>query len=395
MNKSPLLSILIPTRNRAKYLKFAIQSALNIPEDNIEILVSENHSVDNSFEILSQFTDPRLTIFRPPSPLPMHENWEFLLSKSSGDWIYFLGDDDAIMPHVVTYLSRIVQKYPQLEALVTPRAYYFWDGVQSIYGSKCLSINFSSKEVWMDSKKMLYKCLNGKEDYIRLPQLYSGGFQRRILINRIKHSQSGVYFKSTIPDAYSALAAVLHTFRYLETGVPLAWVGSSPSKESNKSHIHIIKERLADFKGMHTDDNLTYNFSLGDFRDITFNLCFYEAYLSAFPNTNYSLMSQSKLEEVFYDFCYKKGKYSNSTKLLSEKIGFNVPNLFSLKYNYFMLKRIAYNISKKILNAYHLYQNKEFFFETNDHTLFPNILAFDATLTEMLQSFEKKRVDRE
>jgi hypothetical protein len=106
-------------------------------------------------------------------------------------------------------------------------------------------------------------------------------------------------------------------------------------------------------------------------------------------------MSQSKLEEVFYDFCYKKGKYSNSTKLLSEKIGFNVPNLFSLKYNYFMLKRIAYNISKKILNAYHLYQNKEFFFETNDHTLFPNILAFDATLTEMLQSFEKKRVDRE
>lgn len=271
------LSILIPTRNRSRYLAYAVQSALNIPSQDIEILVSENHSSDDSGVVLSKFSDNRLKIYAPDKPLAMHENWEYLLSMAQGEWVYFLGDDDAIMPHAADYLKKVVSRHPRVEAIVSPRAYYFWDGVENDFGGEQLSVSFSNKEIWRDSKKMLRKCIDGELEYLDLPQIYSGGFQRATLINRIKRAQGGIYFKSVTPDAYSALVAVLHTFRYLEIGVPLAWVGTSPSMQSkNKGDMRHaqLKDRDKDFKGMHSDEVLRLNFALGEFEDITFTFVF-------------------------------------------------------------------------------------------------------------------------
>jgi len=390
----PFLSVLIPTRNRGKYVGYAVQSAINIPSDDIEIVVSENHSQDNSREVLSRFSDPRLRVMSPESPLPMHENWEFLLSESSGEWIYFLGDDDAMMAHSVECLKKVVARHPRVEAIVSPRAYYFWDGVQDQYGDTCLSVNFSPKEKWMDSKKMLSRCISGNVDYLSLPQCYSGGFQRRTLVNRIKRAQSGTYFKSVTPDAYSALAAVLYTFRYLQIGVPLAWVGSSPHRFSKTtSGAAVEKDRNADFIGMHSDDGLILSYPLGEFKNITFTLCFYEACLSALPNTEYSLMSQKMLKRIFFDFCYKHGRNSEAVEIHSQEIGFLRPGFLSVDYFLFCVKKkISHFLERGARCAETLYyrfskQGKISKFKSIDHSQFSNILAFDNSLEEMYKDF--------
>ena len=169
----PLLSILIPTRNRAALLPYAIQSALAIDSDAIEIIVSENHGSDDGYAVCQSFSDPRLRVLRPETPVPMHENFEFLLKQSRGQWVTFLGDDDAIMPHAADHLTYLSQKYPQAEAIHSPRAYYFWDGLQEQYGQQCVRFDFSSQEQWCDSKKKLKQTLSGKLDYIYLPQMYA------------------------------------------------------------------------------------------------------------------------------------------------------------------------------------------------------------------------------
>ncbi|MEM9827153.1 MAG: glycosyltransferase family A protein [Planctomycetota bacterium] len=322
----PILSVLIPTRNRAGYVRHAIQSALNIPSERVEVLVSENHGSDNGYEVCQSIQDSRLRVYRPDRPLPMHENWEFLLNHASGEWVTFIGDDDAIMPHAADHLQYISDAYPQAEALVSPRALYFWEGCQEEYGNACMSVRFTDIERWHDSKADLQSALDQKINYIDLPQLYSGGFQRRSLIQRVMRSQNGVYFKSVTPDAYSALMACLHTYRFLEIGVPLSWVGTSPHN-ALKTEKASAKDRFQDFFGFHSDDVLTTHHALGDMRDATFGMFFYESYLSAFPLTSYKELSMQRMRSVFESAAVelrKRGK-DEVVRAMSKRFGFAIP----------------------------------------------------------------------
>ena len=290
----PLLSILIPTRNRSYYLRNAIQSALNIKNTDIEILVSENYGSDDALALARSFSDERLKVFQPDHPLPMHENYEFLLSKSSGNWVTFIGDDDGIMPHAVDYLLSVQERFPEIEAICSERAYFFWP---SAYGkdaeSSCI-FTLTNRERIKDSKNGLKKCLKGNINYFTLPQIYSGGFQRRSLINRIKYHQSGIYFRSVIPDAYSAAVSLLFTYRYLETGVPLTWVGTSPriAQDSKQATKNIQDDLFGMHKQEHTINAALVSDEVKSFWPLT--LYFYESYLSAlYPSAMQSLSFRS------------------------------------------------------------------------------------------------------
>ena len=55
----PLVSICIPTYNRANIIKKAIDSALSQTYKNIEVIVVDNASTDNTDEIVASYSDPR------------------------------------------------------------------------------------------------------------------------------------------------------------------------------------------------------------------------------------------------------------------------------------------------------------------------------------------------
>lgn len=386
----PLLSILIPTRNRAEYLKYAIRSALNVPCDNMEIIVSENHSQDYSWDVCLSYSDPRLHVYRPEKPLPMHENFEFLLKKSCGTWVTFIGDDDAVMPHCCEHLSYLTNTYPQSEAIVSPRAYYFWDGCQQQYRDVAVSFTFKTGEKWQDSKKQLERALRCEIDYIFLPQMYSGGFHRRSLINRVLRSQNGLYFKSVSPDAYSALMACVHTYRYLEIALPLTWVGSSPhtaiSSEKGQA-----KDRKADFFDFLDEQSLTLHEALGKLEEGTFSLYFFEAYISAFPVTSFSLLSQEQVEYVFLDAVRKfrmRGKEDAAIRLAKE-LGFELPDQHTSFKDIFysFLKRLKrFSLPRKStirdLSSQPIYQ-----YRSGSHDEHPDILSCDQLLSEAYDKF--------
>ena len=56
-----LFSVVIPTCNRANMLQRALESVLAQSYDNFEILVMDDGSTDNTAEVVSSFTDPRIT----------------------------------------------------------------------------------------------------------------------------------------------------------------------------------------------------------------------------------------------------------------------------------------------------------------------------------------------
>ena len=65
MNDTPLVSVLIPTYNRKKMLKRALDSVLQQTYKNIEIYVSDNASTDNTIELMYEYSnkDKRIIYF--------------------------------------------------------------------------------------------------------------------------------------------------------------------------------------------------------------------------------------------------------------------------------------------------------------------------------------------
>jgi len=93
----PLITIAIPTYNRAdKFLKDTLKCALNQTYQNIEILVSDNCSTDNTEELVRSFEDPRLTYYKQQENLGSYGNMNFLLKKAKGHYFHMYHDDDRI-----------------------------------------------------------------------------------------------------------------------------------------------------------------------------------------------------------------------------------------------------------------------------------------------------------
>lgn len=59
-----LFSILIPTRNRVEYLKYALDSALSQTFKDLEVVVSDNASEDNTRQLVESIGEPRIKYVR-------------------------------------------------------------------------------------------------------------------------------------------------------------------------------------------------------------------------------------------------------------------------------------------------------------------------------------------
>ncbi len=92
-----LVSIGIPTYNRANsYLKQALLSAVNQTYKNIEIIVSDNCSSDDTESVVKAFNDPRIRYYRQKENVGPLDNRNFCLKQSKGEYFVLLFDDDLI-----------------------------------------------------------------------------------------------------------------------------------------------------------------------------------------------------------------------------------------------------------------------------------------------------------
>jgi glycosyltransferase involved in cell wall biosynthesis len=112
----PKVSIGIPTYNRAKLLKRSIKSALNQNYKNIEVIVSDNASTDETKNICQYYLskDARFKLFNQSSNIGPTANFESVLEKSSGQYFMWLGDDDWIDE---TYVSSCLKHLMEDESI--------------------------------------------------------------------------------------------------------------------------------------------------------------------------------------------------------------------------------------------------------------------------------------
>ena len=116
--ENPLVTIAIPTFNRASWLGDCVRSALSQSYRNIEVLVSDNASTDDTQRVLSEFRDPRLRIVTQTRNIGLMPNWNACLTAAKGEHIVFLPDDDRMAPWMIESCVALVRREPRLATVV-------------------------------------------------------------------------------------------------------------------------------------------------------------------------------------------------------------------------------------------------------------------------------------
>jgi glycosyltransferase involved in cell wall biosynthesis len=100
MKDLPLVSVIIPVFNAEKYVKNAIQSALNQTYKRIELLVINDGSTDRSPDIIKAFNDPHINIITQQNKGGSAARNAGIL-RAKGDYIKFLDADDELLPEAI------------------------------------------------------------------------------------------------------------------------------------------------------------------------------------------------------------------------------------------------------------------------------------------------------
>ena len=103
MNGKPLISIAIPTYNRATFLQSLLNCAVPQAKElqgMVEICISNNGSKDNTREIVMSFKEKYPNLIRyseNKENLGFDKNMLKAIEMSNGDFVWLLGDDDMIV----------------------------------------------------------------------------------------------------------------------------------------------------------------------------------------------------------------------------------------------------------------------------------------------------------
>jgi glycosyltransferase involved in cell wall biosynthesis len=107
-SNNPLVSICLPTYNYAHYLPAAISSCLRQTYEEIELIIVDDASTDDSRRVIESFSDPRLRFSENPVRLGLAGNWNRSLSLVRGDIVKFIFADDYLREDAI---EEIVKAY--------------------------------------------------------------------------------------------------------------------------------------------------------------------------------------------------------------------------------------------------------------------------------------------
>jgi glycosyltransferase involved in cell wall biosynthesis len=108
---TPLFSILIVAYNSGAFINETINSCLSQNFDNFEIIISDDNSKDNTWEIISSFNDIKIKKFKQKTNLGEYSNRNFCSKQAKGKFIIFIDGEDLLYPNGLTFLSYFVEKF--------------------------------------------------------------------------------------------------------------------------------------------------------------------------------------------------------------------------------------------------------------------------------------------
>ena len=109
------VSIVLPTYNGSKYIRRSIESCLNQTFANLELLIVDDASSDDTGNIVSEYRDPRIRYFRHMQNRRVAEALNTGFQNATGDYLTWTSDDNYYADNAIEEMVRFLQTYPQVE----------------------------------------------------------------------------------------------------------------------------------------------------------------------------------------------------------------------------------------------------------------------------------------
>lgn len=117
--EKPLISVIIPTYNRARSVGNAIKSVINQSYKNLDIIIVDDASSDNTKDIIDAVDEPRLRYISHAKNAGGAAARNSGLDAALGEYVTFLDSDDTWLPNKLELQLASIQSHPHSEKVVS------------------------------------------------------------------------------------------------------------------------------------------------------------------------------------------------------------------------------------------------------------------------------------
>lgn len=229
----PHFTVIIPNKNRAKYLHHTLRTCMMQNYEPFEVLVSDDGSTDNAREVVEDASriDSRIRYISPGAGIGMRDNFEFALKHVKPGFVIALGGDDGLLPDGIKGMWEVLRD-TDTELLAWPAPTYSYPNVSgsngqlTIYHRRGLKIVDSHEFLCRQAKNLHYL------SDIESPMFYVKGVASTKLIERVRsRSVDGRFYSCPTPDGYSGIVLAGEVSRYAFSGKPFSIFGLSSASQ--------------------------------------------------------------------------------------------------------------------------------------------------------------------
>jgi len=127
MNNYPKITIVTPNYNLGEYLEQTILSVVNQNYPNLEYIIIDGGSTDNSLEIIKKYED-KLAFWSSESDNGLYDAIQKGFDRSNGDIMCWLNSDDLLHPYSLFYIAKIFESFQEVEWVLGRPSYFDENG---------------------------------------------------------------------------------------------------------------------------------------------------------------------------------------------------------------------------------------------------------------------------
>jgi Glycosyl transferase family 2 len=247
-------SLLLPTRNGGHLLGDVMRSVLDQPYEDMELVVSNNASDDETEAVIDSFAgDQRLQAATLTESVDVTDNWRLALDRSGGDYISLIGDDDMLLDGYFERAEALLEHFGHPDVLSfnafgfafpgfagSPHAHYadpFYSNDPSLPRESPIP-----PEQRMSVVRDMFS--------FRFPMHLN--MQCTLVARRAIERLSDGLLKPPFPDFYGLNALLMRAQSWVHTDERLVVVGVSPKSFGRTIHSATEQGRGLDYLGIET-----------------------------------------------------------------------------------------------------------------------------------------------
>lgn len=114
-SKAPKFSILTPSYNHEKYIKYFIESVLNQTEQDFELIIVDDNSSDKNVEEIKKFNDDRIILIQHEYNKGINAGLNSAFARARGKYVVFMASDDAFEKNHLETTSKYLDEHPETD----------------------------------------------------------------------------------------------------------------------------------------------------------------------------------------------------------------------------------------------------------------------------------------